>query len=121
MAKASRNDRRKRRHLRVRSKITGTAERPRLNVFRSLSHIYAQIIDDVNGRTLAAASSLEDEVQQQAKGKSKSERARLVGAAIAARAEKEGVKEVIFDRGGYRYQGRVRALAEAAREAGLDF
>jgi large subunit ribosomal protein L18 len=121
MAQASRNDKRKRRHLRVRRKIMGTPERPRLNVFRSLSHIYAQIIDDVNGRTVAAASSLADDLKGKGEGMSKSDRARLVGEAIAARAGEEGIKEVIFDRGGYRYHGRVRALAEAAREGGLKF
>lgn len=121
MAKASRNQRRKRRHLRVRRKIMGTPERPRLNVFRSLSHIYAQVIDDVNGTTVAAASSLDEELMEDSEGKTKSERARLVGEAIAARASEQGIKEVVFDRGGYRYHGRVRALAEAAREAGLEF
>ncbi|MEJ5220404.1 50S ribosomal protein L18 [Tepidiforma flava] len=112
---------RKRRHLRVRKKVSGTPQRPRLNVFRSAQHIYAQVIDDTTGHTLAAASDVEPALAEQAKGKTKTERAALVGAAIAERARAKGIEAVVFDRGGFLYHGRVRALAEAAREAGLGF
>lgn len=112
---------RKRRHLRVRKKVSGTPQRPRLNVFRSAQHIYAQVIDDTTGHTLAAASDVEPALAEQAKGKTKTERATLVGAAIAERARAKGIEAVVFDRGGFLYHGRVRALAEAAREAGLGF
>ncbi len=112
---------RKRRHARVRARITGTAERPRLNVFRSLEHIYAQVIDDTAGHTLAAASTIDRDLREKIEGKTKSEAAKLVGALVAERAQKVGIKKVVFDRGGYRYHGRVKALAEAAREAGLEF
>lgn len=121
MAKRTRNEMRKRRHTRVRSKISGTRERPRLNVFRSLSGIYVQLIDDVEGHTLAAASTLDPEIKSKAKGLTKSEQAKLVGEAIAHGAKELGVKEVVFDRGGYRFQGRLKALADAARGAGLKF
>jgi len=106
---------RARRHERVRKRLSGTGERPRLSVFRSLSHIYAQIVDDRSGRTLAAASDLE------VKGGKKSERASQVGRAIAERAKAAGIGTVVFDRGGYRYHGRVKALADAARATGLRF
>ncbi|MBM4434860.1 MAG: 50S ribosomal protein L18 [Chloroflexi bacterium] len=106
---------RKRRHVRVRERVAGTGERPRLAVFRSLSHIYAQVIDDRSGRTVAAASDLD-----MGTGK-KSVKAKQVGKAIAERAKAKGVGEVVFDRGGYRYHGRVKALAEGARESGLKF
>ncbi|MGD8584638.1 MAG: 50S ribosomal protein L18 [Chloroflexota bacterium] len=112
---------RKRRHRRVRSKLSGTAERPRLNVFRSLNHIYAQVIDDVEGKTLVAASTLEKEVASKASGKTKKDQAALVGSVIAERAKSAGIETVVFDRGGYRYHGRVKALADAAREGGLQF
>jgi len=112
---------RAKRHLRVRKKVHGTPERPRLNVYRSLNEIYAQVIDDEGGRTVAAASTLDADVRSQRKGLSKTEQARLVGELIAKRAAEKGIKQVVFDRGGYRYHGRVRALAEAAREAGLEF
>ena len=112
---------RKRRHLRVRKKVSGTPQRPRLNVFRSAQHIYAQVIDDTTGHTLAAASDLEPAIAEQAKGKTKTERAALVGTIIAERARAKGIETVVFDRGGFLYHGRVRALAEAAREAGLGF
>ncbi len=112
---------RERRHRRVRAKVSGTAERPRLNVFRSLTGIYAQLIDDSAGRTLAAASTLDPELRPRLKGLRKTEQARLVGQLIAERAKAKGVESVVFDRGGYRYHGRVRALAEAARESGLRF
>ncbi len=109
------------RHKRVRKKIEGTSERPRLNVFRSLRHIYAQVIDDSVGHTLASASTLDSELAAQCEGLSKTECAALVGRAIAGRAQAVGVKVVVFDRGGYQYHGRVKALADAAREAGLEF
>jgi len=112
---------RKRRHTRVRARISGTAERPRLNVFRSLEHIYAQVIDDTAGHTLASASTIDRDLREKIEGKTKSEAAKLVGALVAERAQKVGIKKVVFDRGGYRYHGRVKALAEAAREAGLEF
>ncbi len=112
---------RKRRHRRVRTKVSGTAERPRLNVFRSLNHIYAQVIDDVEGKTLVAASTLEKEVATKISGKTKKDQAALVGSTIAERAKSAGIDLVVFDRGGYRYHGRVKALAEAAREGGLKF
>ena len=113
------NAQRLHRHKRVRGKISGTPERPRLNVFRSNTNIYAQIIDDERGVTLAAASSLEGGESKQ-KGSDKEAAAR-VGALVAQRAIEKGVKDVVFDRGGYIYHGRVKALADAAREAGLNF
>ncbi|RME70830.1 MAG: 50S ribosomal protein L18 [Chloroflexi bacterium] len=114
---------RKRRHLRVRKRISGTPERPRLNVFRSLSHIYAQVIDDTAGVTLASASTLDPAIRDsaEAKGKTKTELAKLVGELVAKRALEAGIQTVVFDRGGYKYHGRVKALADAAREAGLKF
>ncbi len=121
MARISRNEARKRRHKRVRKKVFGTPERPRLNVFRSLTNIYAQIIDDVHGVTLVSASTIDRALREKVKGLSKTEQARLVGQLIAQRALEKGIKKVVFDRGGYKYHGRVKALAEASREAGLDF
>jgi large subunit ribosomal protein L18 len=112
---------RKRRHFRVRSRVIGTAERPRLSVYRSLGNIYAQVIDDSAGNTLASASTIEKDVISQLEGKSKTEAARIVGQVVAERAKNAGVSSVIFDRSGYRYHGRVAALAEGAREAGLEF
>ncbi|MEK7848373.1 MAG: 50S ribosomal protein L18 [Chloroflexota bacterium] len=109
------------RHLRVRRRVQGTADRPRLCVFRSLKHIQAQVCDDASGRVLAAASTVEAAVRGEAQGKPKTEQARLVGALVARRALEKGVAQVVFDRGGYRYHGRVRAVAEAAREGGLKF
>lgn len=117
MAKLSRNDIRLRRHLRVRKKISGTPECPRLNVFRSNKNIHAQIIDDVNGKTLVSANSVEMKL---ANG-GNIEAAKQVGAEIAKRALENNIENVVFDRGGYVYHGRVQALAEAAREAGLKF
>ena len=111
----------KKRHDRTRRHILGTAERPRLNVYRSLNHIYAQVIDDEVGRTLAAASTLDAEVKAQLEGKNKKEAANLVGEIVARRALDKGVKEVVFDRGGYLYTGRVAEVAEGARKAGLEF
>ena len=115
LKKVSRNDERLRRHLRVRTKISGTPECPRLNVFRSNSHIHAQIIDDVNGTTLVAASSVEMKLENGGNV----EAAKTVGAEVAKRALEKNITNVVFDRGGYVYTGRVKALAEAAREAGL--
>ncbi len=112
---------RKRRQVRVRKKVSGTPERPRLNVFRSLNHIYAQVIDDLNGVTLAAASSVEGKKLNGFQDKTKVEQATVVGKLVAERAQKAGIAEVVFDRGGYKYHGRVKALAEASREAGLKF
>jgi large subunit ribosomal protein L18 len=110
-----------RRHARLRKKIYGEVERPRLAVFRSLTHIYAQVIDDRKGHTLAAASDVDKDLAAKAKGKKKSEAATLVGELVARRAIAKGVTRVVFDRGGYPFHGRVKALAEAAREAGLKF
>jgi large subunit ribosomal protein L18 len=112
---------RRRRHRRIRGKVFGTRERPRLNVFRSLSHIYAQVIDDWEGHTLVSASTIDAEVKRQLDGLSKTEQARVVGEVVAQRALDKGIDRVVFDRGGYRYHGRVKALAEAAREKGLKF
>ncbi|HHX29694.1 MAG TPA: 50S ribosomal protein L18 [Clostridiaceae bacterium] len=119
--KEPRNKVRLRRHARVRKHISGTAERPRLNVFRSDSHIYAQVIDDVTHQTLAAASTLDAGVKSAHPHGGNVEAAKAVGKLIAERALEKGVKDVVFDRGGYLYHGRVAALAEAAREAGLEF
>jgi large subunit ribosomal protein L18 len=112
---------RKRRHRRIRTRISGSAERPRLNVFRSLDHIYAQVIDDVAGKTLASASTVDKELRGKVSGKSKKDQATLVGKTIAERAKAAGVSTVLFDRGGYLYHGRIQALADGAREGGLDF
>lgn len=112
---------RQRRHARVRRGLRGTQLRPRLAVYRSLSNIFAQVIDDVAGRTLAAASSLDPEAKGLLEGKPKSAQAAVVGQMIAKRALEGGIKEVVFDRGGFLYHGRVKSLAEAAREAGLVF
>jgi large subunit ribosomal protein L18 len=112
---------RKRRHLRVRKKVQGTALRPRLSVYRSLSHIYAQVIDDDAGRTLAAASDIEADLKGQSNGKKKQDVAKLVGSLVGKRAIEQGVSQVVLDRAGYRYHGRVKALADGAREAGLKF
>lgn len=112
---------RKRRHTRVRGKVFGTPDRPRLNVFRSSKHMYAQVIDDVHGHTLAAASTSEAELQEQLESTGNKDGAALVGQVVAERAKEVGISEVVFDRGGYKYHGRVKALAEAAREAGLEF
>ena len=113
--------RRAARHLRVRRRVKGIPQRQRLAVFRSLNQVYAQVIDDSEGITLAAASSLEGEVRSQRDGKSKSEVSKLVGALIAQRAIKKGVTTVVFDRGGGKYHGRIKAVADAAREGGLIF
>ena len=121
MAMKTRSTERKRRHRRVRKKIFGTASCPRLNVFRSSKHIVAQLIDDEIGNTIAYASTLESEMGSKYDKLTKIEQARSVGAIVAARAQEKGITKVVFDRGGYKYHGRVRALADAAREAGLQF
>jgi|SRR5579875_1526276 len=121
ITKEDRNLARQRRHLRVRKRISGTPERPRLNVFRSNKHIYAQLIDDVQGVTLVSASTVEKDLRELAESGATVEAARKVGTLVAERALAKGMKAVVFDRGGYLYHGRVQALAEAAREAGLEF
>ncbi len=121
MAETSRSEARIRRHERVRKHIAGTSQRPRLSVFRSLSGIYAQVIDDQAGHTLASASTVDQELRGQLKGMKKSEQAKLVGKTVAERAKSKGVKAVVFDRGGFKYTGRIKALADGAREGGLDF
>jgi large subunit ribosomal protein L18 len=110
-----------RRHQRLRFRVIGTMERPRLNVFRSLTGIYAQVIDDVSGRTLVSASTVDKEIAPQLEGKTKVEAAKIVGQMVAQRAKQAGIEKVVFDRGGYQYHGRVAALAQGAREGGLDF
>jgi large subunit ribosomal protein L18 len=113
---------RKRRHVRVRAKVSGTPQRPRLNVFRSSAHIYAQVIDDTAGHTLVAASDLEAALRERAgEGATKVARAKLVGQLVGERAKEAGITSVVFDRGGFLYHGRIKAVAEGAREAGLDF
>ena len=112
---------RQRRQYRVRRSIRGTTERPRLSVFRSLANISAQIIDDVKGQTLVSASSLEKDLRASTKGMNKTDVAKKVGAVVAERAKRAGLAKVCFDRGAYKYHGRIKALADAAREAGLDF
>ena len=121
MGRTTAYSRRIARHSRVRSNLSGTAERPRLAVFRSLNHIYAQVIDDVEGVTLAAAGSTESDVRTQSNDKRKADVSALVGTLVAQRASEKGVESVVFDRGGYKYHGRVKALAEAARKGGLSF
>ena len=115
----NRGDARQKRHDRIRLTLAGTGERPRLAVFRSLNHIYAQVIDDASGRTLSAASTLEKELR--GSKQTKTEEAKVVGRLVAERAKSAGVGRVVFDRAGFRYHGRIKSLAEAAREAGLDF
>jgi len=121
MADKNRAEARLRRHARVRKNLAGTAARPRLSVFRSLSEIYVQVIDDQSGQTLASASSVDRELRPGLDGKNKTEQAKLVGAAVAKRAQDKGIASVVFDRGGFRYTGRVKALADGAREGGLQF
>ena len=116
---ASRGAARRKRHERIRLHLAGTLERPRLAVFRSLNHIYAQVIDDASGRTLAAASTVEKELRGSTS--TKSEEAAVVGRLVAERARTAGVERVVFDRAGFRYHGRIKSLADAAREAGLEF
>ena len=119
MAKVNPRLMRKIRHKRVRKKVDGTPSRPRLNVFRSLNHIYAQLIDDSQGHTLVAISTLDPEVRSRIDGMSKTEKAKAVGTSLAEKALNGGIKEVVFDRVGYKYHGRIKALAEAVRQAGL--
>ena len=119
--KLSRDGQRRRVHARVRTRVSGTPERPRLCVYRSLGHIYAQIIDDRSGRTLVSASSVDKETKKNLKGGGNIASAKAIGKNIAERAKAAGVVKVVFDRGGYKYHGRVKALADAAREAGLQF
>jgi large subunit ribosomal protein L18 len=119
--KLSRDAQRRRVHARVRTRVVGTPERPRLCVYRSLGHIYAQIIDDRSGRTLVSASSVDKETKKNLKGGGNIASAKAIGKNIAERAKAAGVAKVVFDRGGYKYHGRVKALADAAREAGLQF
>jgi large subunit ribosomal protein L18 len=117
----SRDLHRRRVHQRVRTRVVGTPERPRLCVYRSLGHIYAQVIDDRSGKTLVQASSVDKETKKGLKGGGNIAAAKIIGKAIAERAKSAGVNKVVFDRGGYKYHGRVKALADAAREAGLQF
>lgn len=112
---------RRARHARVRKRITGVAERPRLNVYRSLNNIYAQLVDDTEGKTIVAASTLDKELRGTIKSGGNVEAAKAVGELIAKRALDKGIKSIVFDRGGYKYHGRVKALADAAREGGLEF
>lgn len=119
--KVNRNEKRLIRHKRIRKKVFGTSERPRLCVYKSLKYIYAQIIDDEKGHTLVAASSLEPEIKSRLSSTKSVEAAEYVGRVIAERAKEKGITKVVFDRGGYPYHGRVKALAEAARQAGLEF
>ncbi|MCY0887415.1 MAG: 50S ribosomal protein L18 [Alicyclobacillaceae bacterium] len=121
ITKENRNEARQRRHIRVRAKVSGTTQRPRLNVFRSNKHIYAQVIDDVTGVTLVSASSLDKELRDGQANGGTVEAAKKIGRLVAERAKAKGVTAVVFDRGGYLYHGRVQALADAAREAGLEF
>ena len=121
MAKNSRSVARIRRHARVRKHLMGTTDRPRLNVYKSLSGIYAQIIDDQAGHTLLSASTVDHDLREKVKGLKKSEQAKLVGQTLAERAKDKGIQAVVFDRGGYRYIGRVKAFADGAREGGLQF
>jgi large subunit ribosomal protein L18 len=121
MANKSRAIARTRRHSRVRKNLAGSTERPRLNVFRSLSGIYAQVIDDSAGNTLVSASTVDRDLREKMKGLKKAEQAKLVGQTVAERAKSKGIEAVVFDRGGYRYSGRVKALADGAREGGLQF
>ncbi|NPV55899.1 MAG: 50S ribosomal protein L18 [Anaerolineae bacterium] len=121
MGKSNRSKARIRRHVRVRKYVSGTADKPRLSVFRSLSDIYAQVINDQDGVTLVSASSIDHELRKKMKGQTKVQQAETVGQAVAERAKAKGIQKVVFDRGGFQYIGRVKALAEAARKSGLDF
>jgi large subunit ribosomal protein L18 len=121
MTKHTRSTSRVQRHKRVRSRIAGTPQRPRLNVFRSLSDIYVQVIDDEAGKTVASASTIDEKLRKDMEGLNKTQQAHKVGQAIAERAKAVGVQQVVFDRAGYRYIGRVKALADGAREGGLEF
>jgi len=117
----SRSIARVRRHSRVRKNLQGTADRPRLNVFRSLSGIYVQVIDDQSGKTLISASTVDRDLREKLKGMKKADQAKVIGQTVAERAKSKGIQAVVFDRGGYRYIGRIKALADGAREGGLQF
>ena len=121
VSKESRSKVRAKKHMRIRNRFSGTAERPRLAVFRSNNHMYAQVIDDVAGKTLVSASTLEKDIKAELKNTDDIEAATKVGDVVAKRALEKGIKAVVFDRGGYIYHGKVKAVAEAAREAGLEF
>lgn len=121
MSRRSREEQRKLRHRRLRARVSGTPERPRLNVYRSLANTYAQVIDDSTGHTLASASTIDPEVEKLAADKPKAEAAKIVGEVVARRAKEAGITQVVFDRGGYQYHGRIKALADGAREGGLEF
>ncbi len=121
ISKVNKNEARAKRHGRIRNKINGTSLRPRLSVYRSTGEIYAQLIDDEKSVTLVSASTLDKEVKPLLNAKTKTEQAEIVGKTLAARALKQGIKQVVFDRGGYLYMGRVKALADAARSEGLEF
>lgn len=121
LKKVRKNEKRKKRHLRARNRVQGTPERPRLNVYRSLNHIYAQVIDDIAGKTLVSASTLDKELNDKLEGTGNKDAAKLVGKMVAERALSKGINTVVFDRGGYIYHGRVAELANGAREAGLQF
>ncbi|CEO90164.1 MAG TPA: 50S ribosomal protein L18 [Syntrophaceticus sp.] len=121
MARETRATKRNRKHSRVRRKVFGTAERPRLCIYKSLNHIYAQVIDDSKGETLASASTLSPEIREDVGGKKDMAAARIVGQLVAEKANAKGIKRVVFDRGGFPYHGRVAAFADAARENGLEF
>ncbi len=117
----SRSIARGRRHTRVRKNLQGTTDRPRLNVFRSLSGIYVQVIDDQSGKTLVSASTVDRDLREKLKGMKKADQAKIIGQTVAERAKSKGIQAVVFDRGGYRYIGRIKALADGAREGGLQF
>ena len=119
--KIKRNEQRQKRHMRIRQKVAGTPEKPRLNIYRSLNNIYAQIIDDTKGITIVSASTLDKEVKDKLNSTGNKEAAKLVGTMIGKKALDNGIKEVVFDRGGYVYHGRVKELADGARESGLKF
>jgi len=121
LKKIDKNQKRKERHYSIRNKIVGTPERPRLNIFKSSKHIYAQVIDDATGKTLASASTLDKELKDKLAELSKTEAAKLVGKTVGERAKNNGINAVVFDRGGYLYHGRVKLLADGARESGLEF
>lgn len=121
LKKIDKNQKRKERHYSIRNKVVGTPDRPRLNIFKSSKHIYAQVIDDATGTTLASASTLDKELLGQVAELTKSEAAKLVGKTVGERAKKNGINAVVFDRGGYLYHGRVQLLADGARESGLEF
>ena len=121
VSKESRQEIRAKKHMKIRNRFSGTAERPRLAVFRSNNHVYAQVIDDVAGKTLVSASTLEKDIKAELKNTDDTDAATKVGEIVAKRALEKGIKAVVFDRGGYIYHGTVKALADAAREAGLEF